>query len=1146
MANTRSPLLTGVTDKILTRERNIIPTSYAVGKTFTGAQLDDSVYLDTFIKPGIWRISNNITQNPDNKLPIDNIEGFLQVLEINHDEDTSDLNGATRIRQIVFPDHLEESSPYTRVGQAAIAGGDITWSEWGMMGGGNLRRVVLTRDMEETTGENSGKVVAKNNIMYEAFDNYTVVLPNPEKVPVGTRIGVEQYLSHGTVECPNGVTTLEEEDPETGELVKVEVPVVLTQVTEPDIQDVDTHEDSPASVGTWTQDPYGQTGESIVHNVRLIIEEAGEGFTVSAGENNADIVLDNIIFGSYTPVIDTEKVYKHTSAEIFLMYNTIRKTWVFVDNYQNDVNIVYMEGEYTVRISDAIAYVFECVIEDGTGKRQWMLDVTNNYANAVNILSGRIRETENDVNHINKFEIPTFGRKTIHHSHTSGIINISAKYSQLDFADEKALQDAVDDINDVCFYDHVVCVRYSSDKATITLPDPNIVPVGTSITYELENLTSGKATFTIKVTNSGVSQEFAVAAGNTVVAPFQCTAYSANSNIWTLLTVGGDTSYTSDTDIKQESVSNYIVQEAPVGTFRWLFGGAVPTGWLVCDGRAITSAQYPELYNFLGGTGDSVNLPNLINKFIKASTNARAEESAGLPNITGTADRVRAYGGTYVHGAFVVTKGINANGYNHHNNTDASGGVVGFDASRSNPIYGNSSTVTPANISAIPIIKAVPTPVITNNITKFIGTIFMIPRDNPPDGAFILNGQTLVNCDQKYPDFWNYVQNSKNVLKLTTTQYDNDIRTYGYTGGFVVDTTNKSVRLPDLDGAYILGAGTGYGGIPIRDGLPNIVATFPGTEGYINNHNGAARGAVKTFSSNTVNGSSANNVTDNNAFVFDASLGTVSSGSYTRSDTDGVDGKWNVTLMTQMNSPYGKAQKVTPPSIKFCWCIQVLPLQVVVEYTPEPMYITVPNKYTPDYANADVKSSYTVPATGWTADTDGVLVVSTNSPHVIWVGATSDATFRKVATSTSTENSINIPLAKGNVVRFSSIDDNTYVSTLCSMFTFIPYVVTDSDVANTEKGSNSDGIHYRKHTDGYLEVWGKCPVATANGNVVITFPAGVSFIDTDYNITTSITNGGNSSGSFVYVDDNNIKTNGMTLWRSAKSVVRWRACGYWK
>jgi hypothetical protein len=89
-------------------------------------------------------------------------------------------------------------------------------------------------------------------------------------------------------------------------------------------------------------------------------------------------------------------------------------------------------------------------------------------------------------------------------------------------------------------------------------------------------------------------------------------------------------------------------------------------------------------------------LPLYNNAFLQAgdSSNIGTEVEAGLPNITGT-----------VHGSYYNTSsgafyGAYYSGkHDHYDSTsNASDGVYGFDASRSNSIYGKSDTVQPLAI----------------------------------------------------------------------------------------------------------------------------------------------------------------------------------------------------------------------------------------------------------------------------------------------------------------------------------------------------------------------------------------------------------------------------------------------------------------
>lgn len=57
----------------------------------------------------------------------------------------------------------------------------------------------------------------------------------------------------------------------------------------------------------------------------------------------------------------------------------------------------------------------------------------------------------------------------------------------------------------------------------------------------------------------------------------------------------------------------------PAGTITMFAGSTAPTGWLICDGRSVSSADYPELYAVIGttygGYGTNFQLPDLRGRF---------------------------------------------------------------------------------------------------------------------------------------------------------------------------------------------------------------------------------------------------------------------------------------------------------------------------------------------------------------------------------------------------------------------------------------------------------------------------------------------------------------------------------------------------
>ena len=146
-------------------------------------------------------------------------------------------------------------------------------------------------------------------------------------------------------------------------------------------------------------------------------------------------------------------------------------------------------------------------------------------------------------------------------------------------------------------------------------------------------------------------------------------------------------------------------------------GNSIPSGFLLCDGSKVSRTTYKKLFNVIGttyGAGDGSTtfiLPNLIDRFLEGSSVAGQYIDAGLPNITGR--RVASWGGGdyggrgYTTGCFKQDTDKNIpttiNGENW--NGDGNGTGFAFDASLSNPIYGNSTTVQPPAVTMRYIIK---------------------------------------------------------------------------------------------------------------------------------------------------------------------------------------------------------------------------------------------------------------------------------------------------------------------------------------------------------------------------------------------------------------------------------------------------------
>ena len=144
----------------------------------------------------------------------------------------------------------------------------------------------------------------------------------------------------------------------------------------------------------------------------------------------------------------------------------------------------------------------------------------------------------------------------------------------------------------------------------------------------------------------------------------------------------------------------------PVGTIIAVAYTGVPEGYMHCNGAAVSRTTYANLFSKIGtiyGAGDgstTFNLPNTVARFLEGGAGAGTYYEAGLPNITGNISAFKAS----ISGAFVGSN--NTNRYDGWNdNEDEYAVSTSFDASRSNSIYGASTTVQPPAMTVIYCIK---------------------------------------------------------------------------------------------------------------------------------------------------------------------------------------------------------------------------------------------------------------------------------------------------------------------------------------------------------------------------------------------------------------------------------------------------------
>ena len=168
------------------------------------------------------------------------------------------------------------------------------------------------------------------------------------------------------------------------------------------------------------------------------------------------------------------------------------------------------------------------------------------------------------------------------------------------------------------------------------------------------------------------------------------------------------------TALKVKQAITAQVSTVPTGTILPFAGGTIPSGFLACNGAAVSRTTYAALFSAIGttyGSGDgstTFNLPAVEdNRFLEFSSTRGTKKNAGLPNITGIFDAAELN-----HNGVGVPKTSGAFGYDSNSTFNyMSDGLSGkpyritFQASRSNSIYGGSTTVQPKSLTVRAIIK---------------------------------------------------------------------------------------------------------------------------------------------------------------------------------------------------------------------------------------------------------------------------------------------------------------------------------------------------------------------------------------------------------------------------------------------------------
>lgn len=165
----------------------------------------------------------------------------------------------------------------------------------------------------------------------------------------------------------------------------------------------------------------------------------------------------------------------------------------------------------------------------------------------------------------------------------------------------------------------------------------------------------------------------------------------------------GDETISGTKTFENDIIAPNVVK---IGSLLPFAGDTPPSGWLRCDGAAISRITYANLFAVIGtkygaGNGSTTfNLPNFINRTFWGGATSGAYLDGTVPNIRGVTGPNGSYNNHY-EGCF-----YNADGsYNSPSGSNRYPNGVGFDASRSSSKYQDNALVRPESVQVMILIK---------------------------------------------------------------------------------------------------------------------------------------------------------------------------------------------------------------------------------------------------------------------------------------------------------------------------------------------------------------------------------------------------------------------------------------------------------
>lgn len=309
---------------------------------------------------------------------------------------------------------------------------------------------------------------------------------------------------------------------------------------------------------------------------------------------------------------------------------------------------------------------------------------------------------------------------------------------------ETNLKSTIEDVAEAKVDSRITTLENWKESITATPAEINTLDGVTVTPTEINYLSGASSNIQTQINNLSISALFPLWIASRAYSVGDVVK-TLSSSFWVYLecVVAGTSDTTEPTftnvgELVTDGTAQWLVLDlrdsAPVGTIKQDI--VVRDGWLVLNGQTVNVADYPRLISFLIANsllnaytatpnvteftyGDSNNetviLPNFEGLFLENSTsNTLSGVSAGLPNINGTVGYLRslAMSESVINGILSSTNALKwkekrTDGKENNLSTTSSNSMADLtlDASRQNPIYGNSSTVQPPAVKLLPIIK---------------------------------------------------------------------------------------------------------------------------------------------------------------------------------------------------------------------------------------------------------------------------------------------------------------------------------------------------------------------------------------------------------------------------------------------------------